>query len=169
MALALSRYFQSPSVHFSSFNFTCHPSFPTSTYKLFSMLLSSNEPSAITVSIPSFKMLPSNLIYHLFFMFRTCYYLRLIEKNSIIKKILRKNTPIQICKCHCTFFCFGNFTSSWFSVFIISITECPERPGPIFAVSVNHLEQLNLDPRKCLRVWPSVNFEVYHVSQIFSQ
>ncbi|XP_061853391.1 uncharacterized protein LOC133625559 [Colius striatus] len=35
--------------------------------------------------------------------------------------------------------------------------EYPERPRPIFAV------HLNLDPRKCLRICPSVNFGIYYM------
>lgn len=96
MALVLSRYFQFPLVWVVFFFFFISHvtlSFPTSTPELFSMLLSSNEPSATTVSNSSFKMLPSNFIYHLFFIFRTHCYLKLIKKKkkSIIKKILRKN------------------------------------------------------------------------------
>lgn len=170
MALVLSRYFQFPLVWVVFFFFFISHvtlSFPTSTPELFSMLLSSNEPSATTVSNSSFKMLPSNFIYHLFFIFRTHCYLKLIKKKKKEhnqENIKEKSPPIPTCKCHCNFFCFGNFTSRWRSLFFISVTECPERPGPIFAVSVNYLGHLNFDPRKHLRVWPSVSFGIYHVS-----
>lgn len=129
------------------------------------MLLYSNEPSAITVSILSFKILSSNPFYHLFFYVQDMLLSQENRKNSIIKKILRKTSSIQICKCHHIFFFFGNFASIWCSVFIFSITGCSERPGPIFAVPVRHLVYLNLELRKCLalgQLW-------YLLSKISSQ
>lgn len=104
------------------------------------------------VSILSFKILPSNPFYHFFFFFYVQDMLlsQVNRKNYIMKEILRKTSSIQICRCHHISFFFGNFTSSWCSVFIISITECSERPGPIFAVPVRHLVHLNLQLRKCL-------------------
>lgn len=163
---ALSRCSLSPSVHSLSFHFTHF-------HILFPQVLLRFSPSYCPLMSPPplwFPFCPSKCCHQTpfitYFSVQDTLLSQGNRKNNIIRKILRKEKKktIQISKCLCIFFCFGNFASSWCSLFISSITGCLERPGPIFAVSVKCLVHLNLDPKRCLRLWLSTSFGIYHVS-----